>query len=250
MSSIDELSVRAAACGSSGRVSSRASIRGALLRSGAGACLVGALLAAGCTTNPYTGEQQASRAAVGAAVGAAAGAAVGALTGDGSRERRKRALIGAGVGALGGGAVGVYMDEQERRLRGELGATGVSVTRIGDRLILNMPGNITFPTDSASIVADFYPVLDSVAKVLEEFDKTVIDIAGHTDSTGAADYNESLSVQRAASVGAYLISREVDQRRVITRGFGESMPIADNDTASGRQQNRRVELVLEPIVQS
>lgn len=211
--------------------------------------LLALALLAGCTTDPYTGQPTVSKAAVGAAIGAAAGAAVGAATTDSSRERRKRALIGAGVGALGGGAVGAYMDAQERLLRQQLASTGVSVTRSGDSLILNMPGNVTFATGSASISADFYPVLDSVAKVLDQYDKTVVDIAGHTDSTGAADFNQDLSERRAASVGAYLESHGVDSRRVLTRGYGETMPVASNETAAGRQANRRVELVLEPLVQ-
>lgn len=210
-----------------------------------------ALTLAGCTTtSPWTREPEASKTAVGAAVGAAAGAAVGAISGDGSRERRKRALIGAGVGALAGAGVGAYMDRQEAQLRRELAETGVSVTRVGDQLVLNMPGNITFATDRAEISADFYPVLDSVSRVLQEFDRTVIDIAGHTDSTGAADYNQDLSVRRAESVGRYLISRDVDARRIITRGLGETMPAATNETERGRRLNRRVELVLEPIVAS
>ncbi|HSG90298.1 MAG TPA: OmpA family protein [Pseudomonadales bacterium] len=207
-----------------------------------------AVLLVGCTTDPYTGQPQVSRTAVGAAIGAAAGAAAGAVTTDSSRERRKRALIGAGVGALAGGAVGGYMDAQERLLRQELASTGVSVTRDGDRLILNMPGNVTFATGSASISSDFYPVLDSVAKVLDEYSKTIIDVAGHTDSTGAADFNQDLSERRASSVGSYLLSRQIDSRRIITRGYGETMPVATNETDAGRQANRRVELVLEPIV--
>jgi outer membrane protein OmpA-like peptidoglycan-associated protein len=207
-------------------------------------------LTACTTTDPWTGEPQTSRAAVGAAVGAAAGAAAGAISGDGSRERRKRALIGAGGGALAGAGVGAYMDRQEERLRRDLAETGVSVTRVGDRLVLNMPGNITFATDRAEISAGFHPVLDSVSRVLDEFDRTVIDIAGHTDSTGAADYNQDLSVRRAESVGSYLISRDVDARRIITRGLGETRPAATNETDQGRRMNRRVELVLEPIVES
>ena len=114
-----------------------------------------AILAAGCTTNPYTGEQQASKAAIGAGIGAAAGAAVGALSGGHSKERRKKALIGAGVGALAGGGVGYYMDAQEAKLREQLQGTGVGVTRVGDEIILNMPGNVTFPTNSADVKSDF-----------------------------------------------------------------------------------------------
>jgi outer membrane protein OmpA-like peptidoglycan-associated protein len=210
--------------------------------------LLAAGLLAGCVTDPATGERRANKAAVGAAIGAAVGAAAGAATeDDSSRERRKRALIGAGVGAIAGGSVGAYMDAQERALRERLAETGVSVGRVGDRIVLNMPGNITFATDSAAVSADFYPVLDSVSLVLEEYEKTVIDVIGHTDSTGDAAYNQRLSERRAQAVGAYLDRHGVASNRILTRGLGESSPIASNETAAGRAQNRRVELVLEPL---
>lgn len=201
----------------------------------------------GCTTNPYTGEQQASKAAIGAGIGAAAGAAVGALSGGHSKERRKKALIGAGVGALAGGSVGYYMDVQEAKLRAQLEGTGVGVTRVGDEIILNMPGNVTFATNSADVKSNFYSVLNSVSLVLEEYEKTVVEVAGHTDNRGSETYNQSLSVRRAASVGQYLGTQGLEHMRLITVGYGESRPIADNDTDAGRQQNRRVELTLAPI---
>ncbi|HEY8507772.1 MAG TPA: YMGG-like glycine zipper-containing protein, partial [Steroidobacteraceae bacterium] len=141
--------------------------------------LVAAGIVAGCTTtNAYTGEKQVSKTTKGAGIGALIGAAAGALSGDDSKERRKRALIGAGVGALAGGAVGKYMDNQEAKLREKLQGTGVSVTRTGDTLVLNMPGNITFATGSADLNASFFSVLESVALVLKEYDKTIIDVAG------------------------------------------------------------------------
>ncbi len=212
--------------------------------------LAGALaLTPACTTNPYTGEQQLSKTALGAALAGAAGAGVGALTGDNSKERRERALIGAGIGALAGGAVGAYMDNQERRLRQELRATGVSVSRRGEELILNMPGNVTFASDSATISGNFYPVLDSVAKVLREFNKTTIDVAGHTDSTGSRDYNLRLSEERAVSVADYLRDRGVAPARFYVTGYGPDYPVADNQTAAGKRQNRRVELTLHPLTQ-
>jgi outer membrane protein OmpA-like peptidoglycan-associated protein len=200
-----------------------------------------------CTTNPYTGEQQASKAAIGAGIGAVAGAAVGALSGGHSKERRKKALIGAGVGALAGGGVGYYMDVQEAKLRAQLEGTGVGVTRVGDEIILNMPGNVTFATNSADIKSDFYGVLNSVSLVLKEYDKTVVEVVGHTDNRGTETYNQSLSERRAGSVGQYLGSQGLEQMRLITVGYGESRPIADNDSDTGRQQNRRVELTLAPI---
>jgi outer membrane protein OmpA-like peptidoglycan-associated protein len=209
--------------------------------------IVALSILAGCTTNPYTGEQQVSKAAIGAGIGAAAGAAAGALSGDHSKERRKRALIGAGVGALAGGGVGYYMDVQEAKLRAQLQGTGVSVTRVGEQIILNLPGNVTFPTNSADVKSDFYPVLNSVSMVLKEYEKTVIEVAGHTDARGAEAYNQSLSVKRAGSVGQYIRSQGIDNMRLITIGYGESRPIANNDTDAGRQQNRRVELTLAPI---
>ena len=202
-----------------------------------------------CTTDPYTGQRKMSKTGWGSIIGAASGAAVGAATGRDSESRRKRALIGAGVGALAGGAVGVYMDKQEAKLRQQLQNTGVSVTREGDRIYLNVPGNITFKTDSSDINAGFYDVLNSVALVLKEYNKTIINITGHTDSVGADSYNQALSERRAASVGRYLTSQGVDPMRVATQGMGESMPIASNDTPEGRQANRRVELELAPLTQ-
>jgi outer membrane protein OmpA-like peptidoglycan-associated protein len=209
--------------------------------------LAGALALAACTTNPYTGEQEASNKAKGAAIGAAAGAVVGVLSGDNKDERRKRALIGAGAGALAGTAVGAYMDAQEDKLRQQLQGTGVSVTRIGDDIVLNMPGNVTFDVNRADINANFYEVLKSVALVLDEYDQTLVDVAGHTDSTGAVTYNMELSERRADSVARYLKSQGVDTRRVYAQGYGPHYPVADNSTAAGRSENRRVELALKPI---
>ncbi len=207
---------------------------------------VAGLLAA-CTTNPYTGERQASNTAKGAGIGAAIGAVAGVLTGDDADERRKRALIGAGVGALAGAGVGAYMDRQEAKLREELQGTGVSVTRVGDDIILNMPGNVTFDVNQAAINASFYPVLNSVAKVAQEYNKTLIDVAGHTDSTGTVAYNMDLSQRRANSVVQYLQGQGVDSARIYAEGYGPHYPIADNSTAEGRSQNRRVEIALKPL---
>lgn len=206
-------------------------------------------LVIGCTTNPYTGEREASNTAKGAGIGAAIGAVAGVLTGKDADERRKRALIGAGVGGLAGAGVGAYMDRQEAKLREELQGTGVSVTRIGDDIILNMPGNITFDVNQAAINAQFYAVLNSVSKVAKEFDKTLIDIAGHTDSTGTVAYNMDLSQRRANSVAQYLQSQGVVATRVYAQGYGPNYPIADNGTAEGRAQNRRVEIALKPLTQ-
>jgi len=201
-----------------------------------------------CTTlDPYTRDEKTSNAGRGAAIGAAAGVVAGLITGDDSSERKKRALILGGVGALGGAAAGNYMDRQEAKLRQRLEGTGVSVTRVGDNITLNMPGNVTFAVDRAEISAGFYDVLDSVALVINEFDKTYVEVAGHTDSSGSDAYNQTLSEQRAASVASYLQSRQVQPERLVVVGAGESRPIATNATAQGRQLNRRVEITLVPL---
>jgi outer membrane protein OmpA-like peptidoglycan-associated protein len=202
------------------------------------------------TTDPYTGTPEVNKATKGAAIGAAAGVAVGLITGDNSAERKKHALILGGVGALSGGAVGYYMDRQDAALRARLQGTGVSVTRTGPRgenITLNMPGNITFATNSADISASFYPVLDSVAQVLKEFDKTMVEVAGHTDSDGSDAYNQQLSERRAGSVVSYFVSRQVRGDRFLSVGAGESRPIASNATPEGKQQNRRVEITIVPL---
>ncbi|MCK5325138.1 MAG: OmpA family protein [Woeseiaceae bacterium] len=210
-----------------------------------------AVLIGGCETlDPYTGESKTSNATKGALIGAAAGAVAGLMSGDDAVERRQRALIGAGVGALAGGAVGYYMDQQEAKLRAELEGTGVSVTRIGDNITLNMPGNVTFATDSSDLRPAFFGVLNSVGKVLNEFDQTVVEVAGHTDSTGSDEHNQGLSQRRANTVGEYLYSQNILDQRIITVGMGEHYAIADNGTPEGRQMNRRVEITLVPVTAS
>jgi len=213
--------------------------------------LAGAVsLQAGCSTiNPYTGEKQTSKAGAGAAIGAVTGALIGIATSDSAKERKERALKGAGIGAVAGGGVGYYMDVQEAKLRQKLEGAGVSVTRNGDNIILNMPGNLTFDTDSTTEKSSFRPVLDAVAEVLKEYKSTMIQVAGHTDSTGGDKYNLMLSQQRAQSVANILGSFGVEQVRMDTVGFGETQPIASNGTASGREQNRRVELTLLPYTE-
>jgi len=199
------------------------------------------------TLDPYTREEKTSNATKGAAIGAATGVAIGLISGSNSSERKKRALILGGAGALTGGGVGYYMDQQEMKLRQQLEGTGVSVTRAGDNITLNMPGNITFGVDKSDVSSDFYEVLDSVALVLIEFNKTLVEVAGHTDSTGAESYNQELSQRRADSVAAYLRSRKVNGERLLIIGAGESYPVATNDTPAGRQLNRRVEITIVPL---
>ncbi len=213
-------------------------------RLGLVAIVATAVAAAGCQTlDPYTGETKTSNTTKGAAIGAVAGTIGGIIVGG----SRKQVLIGAGIGALLGGGVGAYMDKQEKELRERLQATGVSVTRSGDYIILNMPGNVTFPTNSSDVNANFYPVLDSVAIVVNKYEKTYVDVIGFTDSTGALDYNQALSERRAGSVASYLESQQVLQQRLVVSGRGPSNPIASNDTPDGRALNRRVEIVLTPL---
>jgi len=200
---------------------------------------------AGCeTVNPYTQETQTSKAAKGAGIGAAAGAVVGLLT---KGDKLQNALIGAGVGALAGGGVRYYMDVQEKKLRDRMAGTGVTVTRMGDNITLNMPSNITFALNSADLNQQFFNALDGVSMVLKEYDKTVIEVAGHTDSSGSDQYNQALSERRAQAVAGYLGSHGVKTQRLITIGAGEAHPVASNDTEQGRSQNRRVELTIVPV---
>ncbi|NWG47230.1 MAG: OmpA family protein [Alphaproteobacteria bacterium] len=213
------------------------------------AALIG--LAACTTTDPYSGETKTSNTTKGAALGALGGAIVGALTNTSSGTQAARnALIGAGVGALAGGAVGQYMDRQEAALRQRLAGTGVGVRRVGDQLLLVMPGNITFATDSSDINASFYTVLNDVSLVLNEFNKTTVEVLGHTDSTGSDAYNQQLSQQRAGSVSQYLVGQGVMPQRLIVHGYGESAPVAPNETPEGRAQNRRVEIRISPLTTS
>lgn len=208
---------------------------------------IGVILAGCETLDAYTQESKTSSATKGAIIGAVSGAVVGLVSGDDAVERRQRALIGAGVGALAGGAIGNYMDKQEAQLRAELEGTGVSVTRIGDNITLNMPGNITFATNSSDLSPQFFDVLTSVGKVLKEYSKTVVEVAGHTDSDGSDSYNLSLSQRRAGAVAQYLEGQQINPQRIITVGMGESRPVADNSTAAGKQQNRRVEITMVPV---
>lgn len=204
--------------------------------------IAAALLISSCTTtNPYTGEQQTSRAVRYGALGAVVCGLIGA--GESGQRARNAAV---GCGAIGAG-VGAYMDAQEKELREELAGTGVQVQRNGDRLDLIMPGNVTFATNQFEIRQQFYPVLDSVSTILYKYTDTRLQINGHTDSTGAADYNYNLSDRRASSVANYLATKGIDQGRMITQGMGPDQPVADNASESGRAQNRRVELQIVAV---
>ena len=218
----------------------------ARLRVAASTALAASLLAAGCQTNAFRNEDgSATNTTKGGAIGALGGAAVGAIAGG-----RKGALIGLGVGALSGGAVGQYMDRQQRALERELDDSGVTVVREGDNLRLNMPGSLTFASGSDAVEPRFEPVLADVAKVLGEYDSTLVDVVGHTDSTGSSGYNEALSERRARSVAGVLRRRGVLEERVVTDGRGSAQPTATNATAAGRESNRRVEILLTPLTET
>ena len=212
------------------------------------AVALGFALASCTTTNPYTGEDQASKKSAGAAGGAALGGLLGGIIGNnvGDNNAARGAVIGAGIGALAGGAAGKRMDEQEAALRAQLQATGVSVTRSGNNIILNMPHDVTFATGKDTIKPDFYDTLNSVAIVLRKYDKTRVGVHGHTDSDGSASFNRGLSERRARSVADALARNGVAGNRLIVRGFGESQPVASNSTTAGKARNRRVEIHIEP----
>lgn len=208
--------------------------------------LSGSLVLSGCTTNPYTGESQAGKSGMGAGLGALVGAGVGVLSSS-KKDRGKGALIGAAGGAALGGGVGYYMDVQEAKLRDKMRGTGVSVTRQGDNIMLNMPNNVTFDSNSSSLKAAGTNTLSGVAMVLKEYPKTAVNVVGYTDSTGTRALNMRLSQQRAESVASTLIGQGVANNRLRTQGAGPDNPIASNSTEDGKAQNRRVEITLTPL---
>ncbi|WP_318371148.1 OmpA family lipoprotein [Enterobacter sp.] len=210
------------------------------------AAVCGALAVSGCTTNPYTGEREAGKAGIGAGIGSLVGAGVGVLSSS-KKDRGKGALIGAAAGAALGGGAGYYMDAQEAKLRQKMQGTGVSVTRNGDNIVLNMPNNVTFDSSSATLKPTGANTLTGVAMVLKEYPKTAVNVVGYTDSTGGKDLNMRLSQQRADAVASSLITQGVDAGRLRTSGMGPANPIASNSTEDGKAQNRRVEITLSPL---
>jgi outer membrane protein OmpA-like peptidoglycan-associated protein len=212
---------------------------------------VAALSLAACSTvNPYTNQTQLSNTAGGTFVGAGSGAVLGAIVGTATgTDPRVAALLGAGIGGITGAAIGSYMDQQEAELRAQLQGTGVSVTRVGQQIILNMPSNITFGVDSATVQPTFNETLISVGLVLRKFNKTIVDVYGHTDNTGSDAHNQDLSQRRAVAVATILANQGIDQRRFYIEGKGESDPLASNANETGRAQNRRVEIQISPIQQ-
>ncbi|EOV9673290.1 OmpA family lipoprotein [Cronobacter turicensis] len=210
------------------------------------AIVSGALALSGCTTNPYTGEREAGKSGIGAGIGSLVGAGVGVLSSS-KKDRGKGALIGAAAGAALGGGVGYYMDVQEAKLRQKMQGTGVSVTRSGDNIILNMPNNVTFDSSQANLKPAGANTLTGVAMVLKEYPKTAVNVVGYTDSTGGQALNMKLSQQRAESVASALITRGVVANRIRTSGMGPANPVASNSTEEGKAQNRRVEITLSPL---
>lgn len=172
--------------------------------------------------------------------GAIVGAGLGTLAGG---DDTRNAAIGAVVGALAGAAVGAYMDEQERKLREATAGTGIEVERVGDQIALNMPSSITFDVNSSAIKPAFNSSLNSVANTLIEYPQTAVDVIGHASADGPDDYNMRLSQDRAASVQAYLINQGMRPVRLNAVGMGETQP-----TGLGYEADRRVEIILTPIV--
>lgn len=206
-------------------------------------------LLGGCAS--YTGQtsdpNDPNRTRTGALIGAGIGAVAGLLSGGDATERRQRALVGAGIGGLAGGGIGAYQDRQEAELRRQTAGTGIDVTRDGDVIKLNLPDGVTFDFNKADLKPQFYPALNNVAATLREYNQTIVEVTGHTDSVGSDAVNQRLSEQRAASVGNYLIGQGLMRERFEIVGMGKRYPIASNDTDSGRALNRRVEIRVVPV---
>lgn len=213
------------------------------------AALIATLTLGGCAS--YTGQtndpNDPNRTRNNALIGAGIGAVAGLLSGGNATERRQRALVGVGVGGLAGGAIGAYQDRQEAELRRQTAGTGIEVSREGDVIKLNLPDGVTFDFGKANLKSQFYPALDNVANTLAQYNQTIVEVSGHTDSVGSDAANQTLSVQRANSVGNYLIGKGLVRERFEIVGFGESQPVASNDTDSGRALNRRVEIRVLPL---
>ena len=220
----------------------------AMLKTGALAALTVTLLG-GCAS--YTGQtndpNDPNRTRTGALIGAGIGAVAGLLSGSDATERRQRALVGAGIGGLAGGSIGAYQDRQEAELRRQTAGTGIDVSRDGDVIKLNLPDGVTFDFGKAELKPQFYPALNNVASTLREYNQTIVEVSGHTDSIGSDAANQTLSERRANSVASYLIGQGLMRERFEIVGMGERYPVASNDTDSGRALNRRVEIRLLPL---
>jgi len=199
-----------------------------------------------CVTDPNTGEKKVSRTAIGAGGGALAGLLLGGLIGGGTGR-----IIGAGIGGIAGGAVGYQMDKQIRELKESTAGSGVDITEVdnGQAILLNLPDGVTFDVDSSTLKPQFRSTLDQIAGSMNQYPNSLIDVYGHTDSTGSDQYNQALSERRASTVANYLVMQGVSAARIRSQGYGETMPIASNDTIEGRARNRRVEIKIVPITQ-
>lgn len=203
------------------------------------AAVASSMMLAGCATDPMTGQTQINKGALGAIAGGLGGAAISKATGGDKTGRD------AAIGAAVGGGIGLYMENQAKKLKQQMQGTGVSVEKdANDNIYLVMPGSITFAFDDATLNNAFKPTLDKLASTLAEYNQNTITIAGHTDSRGDAGYNMNLSQQRANAVASYLSQRGVTYNRIQVIPYGESRPVATNNTEAGRQQNRRVEITL------
>jgi outer membrane protein OmpA-like peptidoglycan-associated protein len=205
------------------------------------------LATSACTTNPDTGQRKFSRAGTGALIGSGGGALLGAVLGG--RNNRAETLIGAGIGAVAGAGIGAYMDRQERELRAKTAGSGIQVQRVGDEIKLQLPANVTFDFNSATLKPQFRPSIEKVAQILSGYQSTFVDVYGHTDSIGSDDANQKLSEARASNVADSLGVLGVNRARIATKGFGKTQPIASNDTETGRTQNRRVEIRIAPVTE-
>ena len=200
----------------------------------------------GCVTDPNTGEKKVSRTAIGGAGGALAGLLLGGLIGG-----KTGRIVGAGIGGIAGAAVGYTMDKQIKELKEQTAGSGVDVTETdnGSAILVNLPDGVTFDVASYTLKPTFRTTLDQVADSLIRYPNSLIDVYGHTDSTGSDAYKQTLSENRARTVANYLISRGVPAARIRSPGFGETMPVADNATEAGRTKNRRVEIKIVPVTQ-
>ncbi|KPH57409.1 OmpA family protein [Novosphingobium aerophilum] len=195
----------------------------------------------GCVTDPNTGERKVSRTAIGGAGGAGLGYLLGSVIGG-----KTARIVGAGIGGVAGGVVGYQMDQQIRELKEQTAGSGIDVSQEGDGILVNLP-DVTFAVNSTEISPSFQASLDNVAQSMVKYPNSLVDVYGHTDSTGSAAYNLDLSKRRADSVARYLISRGVSSARIQTKGMGKDYPVADNTTAEGRSKNRRVEIKITPV---
>lgn len=204
------------------------------------------VMLSGCVTDPNTGQQKVSRTAIGAGVGTLGGLLLGGLIGGGTGR-----IIGAGIGGLAGGAIGYTMDKQIKELRESTAGSGVDITPTdnGQAILVNLPEGVTFDVASAALQPGFRTTLDQIAKSMNQYPDSLIDVYGHTDSTGSDQYNQTLSEARARTVANYLTMQGVSGTRIRSQGFGETMPVGDNLTDEGRRRNRRVEIKIVPISQ-